>query len=352
MVKVIADIRSNQSLESESAVALGTFDGVHLGHRRLVALTVETAKEKGLVPAAFTFANHPLGVIGQGGGPPMITTSRQKVSLLCGLGIEIVVDQVFDREFAALSPEAFARDILAGKMKARHVVVGYNYSFGARGAGTPDVLARLGERLGFSVSVVPPVRVGDEVVSSTEVRRAIREGDMERAARLLGRPHSLSGPVVAGRGQGRTLGYPTANVELVPGICLPKDGVYAVRVRVEGAHGGDPQAGAMMDGICNIGFNPTFNGKERTLEVHVFDLSESLYGRWVEVFFVARLRGEIKFDTPYLLARQIQLDVIRAREILKGFTTLLPYDTIAATAQPCSRSGDSSTLPLGTGDPR
>lgn len=352
MVRVIPDIRGIQGLDSESSVALGTFDGVHLGHRRLVALTVETAKEKGLVPAAFTFANHPLGVLGQGGGPPMITTGRQKVGLLCSLGIEVVVDQVFDREFAALSPEAFARDILAGKMRARHVVVGFNYSFGARRAGTPDVLAQLGRRLGFSVSVVPPVRVGDEVVSSSEIRRAIQEGDMEKAARLLGRLYSLSGPVVAGLGRGRTLGYPTANVQLAPGMCLPKDGVYAVKVKVGDAHGGDLRGGVVLDGVCNIGSNPTFGGKERTFEVHLFDLSESLYGRWLEVFFVARLRGEVKFDTPYLLARQIRLDAVRAREILKGFTTPLPCDTIAATAQPCSRSGDSSTPPLGMGDTR
>lgn len=350
MVKVIPDIRSIQGLESESSVALGTFDGVHLGHRRLVALTVEMAKENGLVPVAFTFANHPLAVIGQGGGPPMITTGREKVDLLFGLGVEVVVDQVFDREFASLSPEAFARDILAGKMRARRVVVGFNYSFGARGAGTPDILARLGERLGFSVTVVPPVRVGAEVVSSSEIRRAIQDGDVEKAARLLGRPYSLSGPVVAGRGQGRTLGYPTANVQLASGICLPKDGVYAVKVRVGDAPGAGPQGGPILDGICNIGSNPTFSGKERTLEVHIFGLSESLYGRWLEVFFAVRLRGEIKFDTPYLLARQIHLDSMKAQEILKGFTTLLPYDTIAATAQPCSRSGDSSTPPLGKGD--
>ena len=214
--------------------------------------------------------------------------------------------QRFTLDFAKLNPEAFVRDFLLAHLDIAHVVVGYNVSFGRQRSGTAETLRAFGSRFGFGVDVVGPVvTAGDgEQVSSTRLRELLAAGDVRGATRLLGRPHALRGRVVVGDRRGRTLGFPTANLHLRPGLLLPADGVYAVTAEV----GGRPHPG-----VLNIGVRPTFGGRRRTIEVHLLDFAGDLYGHWLVVELVERLRGEVSFSGPDALRAAIAADVARAR---------------------------------------
>ena len=225
--------------------------------------------------------------------------------------MDVAVLQRFTRGFAALEPEAFVRDFLCRHLELRHVVVGYNVNFGRNRAGSGETLRMLGASLGFGVDVIGPVSVPNEgateQVSSTRLRALLREGDMPGARRLLGRPHALRGRVVMGDQRGRTLGFPTANLHVRPGMLLPPDGVYAVVAEVDG--GSHP-------GVLNLGVRPTFAGRRRTIEVHLLDFAGDLYRRWLVVELILRLRGEKAFSGPDALRSAIAADVARARDVL------------------------------------
>ena len=288
-------------------LTLGNFDGVHLGHRAIVQRAVSEARAAGGQVVVLTFHPHPVAVLAPERSPPLLQSLRDRLALLRDLGADVTVVQRFTPRFAALEPEAFVREFLGAHLELLHIVVGYNVSFGRGRAGTVETLRALGPRLGFAVDAVGPVTVGEEQVSSTALRRMVAAGDVRSAQAFLGRRFTLRGRVVRGEQRGRTLGFPTANLHQPRGLLLPADGVYAVRARLDGrAH----------PAVLNIGMRPTFGTLQRTVEAHLLDFDQSLYGRWLVLELVDRLRGEQRFAGPEALRQAIAADVTRAREVL------------------------------------
>ena len=288
-------------------LTLGNFDGVHLGHRVIVQRAVSEARAVGGQVVVLTFHPHPVAVLAPERSPPLLQSLRDRLALLRDLGADVTVVQRFTPRFAALEPEAFVRDFLGTHLELLHVVVGYNVSFGRGRAGSVETLHALGPQLGFAVDAVGPVTVGEEQVSSTALRRMIAAGDVRSAQALLGRRFTLRGRVVRGEQRGRTLGFPTANLHQPRGLLLPADGVYAVCVRLDGR---------TYPAVLNIGVRPTFGTLRRTVEAHLLDFDEPLYGRWLVLELVDRLRGEQRFAGPEALRQAIAADVTRAREVL------------------------------------
>jgi riboflavin kinase/FMN adenylyltransferase len=290
------------------AVAIGNFDGVHRGHQELVRETVSRALAEGGTAVALTFDPHPARVLAPERVPPALTTPAQKAELLEALGVEVLAILPFTAGVAALAPEEFARQVLAGVLRARHVVVGESFRFGHRQAGDAAFLTRLGESLGFTVGAIAPVLDDGRPVSSSRVRETLAAGDVSHAAVLLGRSHFVDATVVEGDRRGRTIGVPTANLE-PDGALLPARGVYAGTCRLPGG------AGTRL-AVVNVGRRPTFGGRTVTVEAHLPDFAGDLYGRRVRVSFVARLRDEQRFDGAGALVAQIRRDVERARALV------------------------------------
>ena len=280
-----------------AVVALGMFDGVHLGHRALITRLLEEAKRLRAVPVVFTFSNHPLEVLG--GNVRMISGIRERNMMLRSLGTEEVESVPFTREMAHLSTEQFI-DLLNEKWNVRGLVVGYNYTCGDRGTGTPETLREIGSVRGFSVSVVDPVLFEGEPVSSTRIREAVERGDVTLAEALLKRRYTLTGSVVQNKRIGRRIGFPTANIEADLRRVIPADGVYATFAFV---------GGVVYRAVTNIGTNPTVHGSRLTIETHLIDFNADIYGQLLTVAFRKRLRGEEMFDSLDALKEQIRLDV-------------------------------------------
>jgi len=256
-----------------------------------------------------TFEPHPMRVLKSQKTPPLITLYHQKISLIEAMGLDVVICLDFTREFAAIEPEAFVKDILVGRIGVREIVIGYDYTFGRKARGNRDLLIEMGRSFGFVVHTLgPQPSVNGEIISSTLVREVVASGQVEKAPALLGRPYRVGGRVIHGHHRGRLLGFPTANLRLVDEL-VPKVGVYAVRAHIDG------QA---YDGVANIGFNPTFNDGKLSVEVHCFDFDRDIYDRDIKVDFIARIRDERKFSGPDELVAQIRSDSEQAREILKA----------------------------------
>lgn len=288
-----------------SVIAIGNFDGVHKGHQAVLRQARGLADAGGLRAVVLTFNPHPSEVLGRG-TPPRLVTLERRIELLRANGADDVIVQRFTKELAAWTPERFAKDLLSAQLSAKVVVVGKNFRFGSKRAGDFDTLVAFGQTLGFS-AVASEVAGDDQgPFSSTRVRAAITNGDVAQAARILGRPHMLSGVVAQGDRVGRTIGFPTANLESI-GEMLPAYGVYAVRVRVQN----EAYLGAM-----NVGIRPTVNGTSLRVETHLLDFDADLYGARIECDLVERLRGEMKFDGLPALKAQITSDVAQARKIL------------------------------------
>lgn len=292
-----------------AAVTVGNFDGVHRGHQTLVAQAVAHARESGGEAVVLTFEPHPARVLSPERAPAALSTLDQKEELLDGLGVDRLAVLPFDREVAALPPEDFARDVLAGVLGARHVVVGASFRFGRRREGDARRLAELGRGLGFSVSALPAVLERGGPVSSSRVREELARGDVRAARDLLGRPYFVDASVVRGDGRGRTLGVPTANLEPENEV-LPARGVYAGRCRTPG--------GGFHVAVVNLGERPTFGGGRLTVEAHLLDFDGDLYGSRVRLEFHARLRDEERFAGTEALVARIREDVERARTLLPG----------------------------------
>jgi riboflavin kinase/FMN adenylyltransferase len=288
-----------------SVVSLGVFDGVHRGHRLIVARAVAAARERGLPSVIVSFDPHPAAVLRPADAPLMLTTLERRITLLRSIGADDVVVLPFTRELSQQSPEGFAQAVLRDALHAEHVVVGANWRFGHKAAG--DVALLRG--LGFDVDGVELLRDA-EVVSSSAIRTMLSAGDIMAAAAALDRPHLVEGPVVRGDARGRELGYPTANVAVDEGIVVPADGVYAgwlVRDRDEGSR---------LPAAVSVGTNPTFDGVGRRVEAFVLDADLDLYDEPVVVEFVARLRGMVRFDSVADLVAQMALDVEATRVAL------------------------------------
>jgi len=289
------------------AVTIGNFDGVHLGHRAILGRLQQRADELALETAVLTFEPNPREYLDPANAPARLMRLRDKAAALAALGIDQLVLLRFDERLRALTAEEFIEQVLVEALAARHVVIGAGFRFGRGRTGTVELLAEHGRRAGFSVDAVAPVGQAGERVSSTRVRAALAAGDLVTVRRLLGRDFSMSGRVIGGRQLGRTLGYATANMRLHRRV-TPLSGVFAVRVR---GLGGEP-----WPGVASLGTRPTLGGGELLLETHLFDFSGDLYGRYLEVDFVAQLREELKFpDLDTLLARMHE-DAREARRLL------------------------------------
>jgi riboflavin kinase/FMN adenylyltransferase len=290
------------------AVALGTFDGVHLGHQKIISRAVELARLTAGASVVFTFLNHPLAAVAPERCPLQIDSPDFKAKLIENLGVDVLMTIPFTKQFARLSPTEFLT-VLTDNLNPKHVVIGPNYSFGYKGAGTPEFFIEEGTRRGFAVEILDALEVDGTIVSSTLIRHMLGSGNVAGAARLLGRPARISGTVVTGDQRGRTLGYPTANLPLEPGMAAPGNGVYAVSVDIGAAKYG---------GIANIGTNPTFKRIKRHLEVYLFNFSGILYGKKIAVDFIERLRSEKAFSGSAELKAQIQQDICQAKKYLTG----------------------------------
>jgi len=290
-----------------AAVAVGNFDGVHRGHQALVRAAVASARAAGGAAVVLTFDPHPAAVLRGQEAPAPLTTLAQKEELAAALGIDRLVALEFDAAVAALAPDAFARDVLAGALGAHHVVVGESFRFGRDRSGDARGLEVLGSWLSFSVEVVPQVLHAGRPVSSSRVREALAAGDVREAEALLGRPYALDAQVVRGDGRGRGLGFPTANLASEPQL-LPERGVYAGRCRLA--------SGEAWPAVVNVGERPTFGGTGVVVEAHLIGFAGDLYGARVRLDFHERLRAEMRFETPAALVARIHEDVREARTLL------------------------------------
>jgi riboflavin kinase/FMN adenylyltransferase len=291
-------------------VCIGAFDGLHLGHRALVRHAVARARELGLPSVALGFEPLPREFFATDAPPPRLTLPRQKIEGLGALGVDLIGLLRFNTRLAAMDAADFVRQVVVGRLRAREVWVGPGFRFGHGRAGDLSLLRELGRRYGFTADEITPVTVDGERVSSTRIRQALAGGDFATATRLLGRPYSIGGRVVRGNQLGRTLGFPTANLRL-GGKAPALSGIFATRV-----HGVAPEA---MPAVSSLGTRPTVAGTTPLLEAHLFDFDGDLYGRHVDVEFVARLRDEDTFaDLPALVA-QMHRDAAQARALLDAF---------------------------------
>jgi len=305
-MRIVRGLPSAPPERRPSAVALGVFDGVHLGHRAILGAAVAHARATGSPALACTFEPHPLEVLQPDRAPQPITTLEERLDLIAACGVDGAVVLEFTRELAAVEPEAFVKDVLVDRLAARQVVVGFNHRFGRGARGDADLLHDLGRRLGFSVDVVEPLTVDGAPVSSTAIRAALGRGELDAAARMLGRPYTLAGTVVAGAGRARTPRFPTANVAPDrPALVAP--GVYACTALV---------AGQSRRAVVNVGVRPTFGEEALAVEAYLLDFSGDLYGQTIRLTFVARVREERRFPSVDALRVQIAEDVETARRRL------------------------------------
>ena len=293
--------------EKDTLLTIGVFDGVHLGHKYLLSQLTKQAKEQDLLSGVVTFNRHPHEVLAPQTKLPFLTDLAQRINLLKNEGVEAIFTLSFTRELAQLSARQFT-SLLKKYLRMRGMVIGPDFALGQTREGNVDILRTLGQDMGFSITVIPPVMIDGEVVSSTAIRNALANGDMKRVLNLVGRPFSLNGRVTKGAGRGVRLGFPTANLDIDPGQALPADGVYATWTDIDG------QA---YQSMTSIGRQPTFGGSQRVVEVYILDYHSNLYGRELKIDIMERLRGEKQFDTPEELKKQITKDINQGRAILR-----------------------------------
>jgi riboflavin kinase/FMN adenylyltransferase len=293
------------SLDTPLHLALGVFDGVHIGHQAVIARAVEAAAREGGIAGLLTFDPHPIRVIAPGKAPTaLLGTLDHKARVVADLGLELFIPLRFDLEFAKMEASEFLEKLLAAPV--RTIAVGEDWRFGRHRSGDVAFLELEAAARGFKLEAVPPLMHDGDRISSTRIRQAIRDGNLDDAEIMLGRPYAVTGTVVAGNQLGRTIDFPTANLE-TGDVQLPPDGVWAVRALL-------PE-GRKVEGVANLGLRPTLDGTHRSLEVHLFDFSGDLYDQTLEIRFVDHLRPEIKFPSLDSLRTQIQQDAARAKEI-------------------------------------
>jgi len=295
------------SPQKDILLTIGVFDGVHLGHKHLISRLKELARQQGVLSGVITFSQHPQEVLSPQTRLPSLTSLEQRIALLQDEGVDIVIPLPFTPQIADLSPEQFL-ELLKEFLKMKGLVVGPDFALGKDRQGDIDALRQLGQEMGFSVTVVPPMTIDGEIVSSTAVRQALAKGDMKQAQKLLGRPFSLQGRVVAGDRRGTDLGFPTANLEVEPGQALPAGGVYACRAYIDGRS---------YPAMTNIGSRPTFGGGPKLVETYLIDYKGNLYGRELAIDVIGHLRDEKKFDTAEQLKEQIAKDIKQGKSLLK-----------------------------------
>ena len=302
-MSVIYGLENVRSDSAERAVAIGVFDGVHWGHRAVFARLAAEAKEFGLQSLVVTFEDHPSQLLAPSRAPRYISTLDQRIELIETTGVDSVVVADFSPALARMPREEFLKDLLKGQLRTKRIVVGANFQFGRNREGDIRYLAEAAPVLGIGVVVVPAVIVDNGPVSSTRIRALLLRGDVEEASKLLGRRFTLRGSVVTGRQIGRTIGFPTANIQGGPHQLIPARGVYGVETTIDNT---------LYTGVCSIGVRPTFGGEGVTVEVHLLNFQGNIYGRRLDVVFCRRLRDEMKFSSPERLVEQIKEDLRHA----------------------------------------
>ncbi|MBR5947321.1 MAG: bifunctional riboflavin kinase/FAD synthetase [Clostridia bacterium] len=287
---------------TKTVLALGMFDGMHIGHKKLIDTAVLLAAKYGHEPAVFTFANHPQKLFGA--KVARLCSNEERLAIMQKLGAKRIEQVEFTRELSSLSPEKFM-DMLIEKMQPHTLVAGFNYTFGKNKSGNTDLLTKLAIKNGIGAAVIPPVNFANKPVSSTRIRELIEKGDVQNAQLMLGRTYALSGTVMQNKRIGSTIGFPTANILPDETRAIPQDGVYISMARL---------AGDMLPSVTNIGTNPTVGGRSRMIETHIFDFNRDIYGEAIEVFFVKRLRGVKAFSSLDELKAQIASDCKTAKE--------------------------------------
>ncbi|MBO4235327.1 MAG: bifunctional riboflavin kinase/FAD synthetase [Firmicutes bacterium] len=288
----------------ESAVALGSFDGVHLGHQELIRRTSELAESLEIATAVFTFSNHPRDLIPGNVKTKNILYSEDKEKIMEELGVDYLIDIPFTEEIMHMSPENYVRELLIDKLNAKAICCGFNHRFGHRAEGTPELLKEIGEELGFTAYVMEPFYVDDTLVSSTLIRTLIAEGEVESCYEYLGRYYAISGDVVVGNRLGKSLGFPTSNLVMDDSMVAPPNGVYITYCTYNGVR---------YPSITNVGVKPTVGTFEKNIETHIFDFDGNIYGKRILVEFIRKMRDEVKFDSMEKLKKQIRKDCDAAK---------------------------------------
>lgn len=292
-------------------LTIGNFDGQHLGHRALVEAVVNCAQQVNGFPMVLSFAPHPVEVLRPGSVHKFLSDDEEKIAFFDRLGVGELVILPFTKELASLTPDQFVGQVLRDGLGIRKLFVGENFVFGKGRSGAVKDLIELGAKAGFSVEPIAPVIVGQEVVSSTRIRKCLTAGDVAQGAQCLGRPYMLEGTVIPGEKRGKQFGWPTANLRLPGHRVLPADGVYATLTVIKGE---------CLDSIAYIGTRPTFSKGERLLEVHMFDKTVQLYGEDISVHFIEGVRGDMTFANVRDLVSQMDHDGLRARDILRNYS--------------------------------
>ncbi len=306
-IKIIKGLEGIKKTWPNLVLTIGNFDGVHIGHQRIMERVIEAAGAIGGSSMAMSFDPHPVKVLSPEKAPNLMTPPKEKARIMGYLGIERLLLINFNREFAGIEPDEFIKRVLVEKLHPAWIVVGHNYAFGRAKKGTTDLLRKRGKKYGFKLTVVRNVRMKGQVVSSSRIRGLLEKGRVHDAALLLGRAYMIEGTVEKGAGRGsRLLGYPTANI-MSPHELIPKEGVYAVKTKL---------LGQWYDGVMNIGTNPTFNGGRLSPEVYIMDFKGDILGADLAVYFIRRIRDEKKFSSAEALKAAIKADVVEAKRIL------------------------------------
>lgn len=304
-MKIIDNILLTEEKFENIYVAIGAFDGIHMGHRELISKAVEEAKKAGGKSAVFTFLNHPLEVTNSIKAPKLISSLEEKVHIIKSLGVDYLILQPFTKEFSSMSPEQFIKTVLKETLNTKEIYVGFNFSFGKGGKGTVHNLKCFAKKLDMNVNVIEPIKLQEQVISSTFIREMLATGNLDIANRCLGQPFLIIGEVVHGRKLGRVMGFPTANLKILNKI-YPPFGLYGGRVVVEGEE-------RSWSAVINIGKNPTLKPDERSIEVHILDFDRDIYGKRIYVSLMEFLREEKKFNSMDELKETIKNDVLNWR---------------------------------------
>ncbi|MDD2471825.1 MAG: bifunctional riboflavin kinase/FAD synthetase [Dehalococcoidales bacterium] len=301
---------SNLAPAGDTLLTIGVFDGVHRGHQKLLSELVGKAGERSLSSGVITFTNHPLSQLSDHTAPPMLTSPEDKIALIKRLNADFVISLDFSPELSQTSARDFCL-LLQHHLRMKGLILGFDFAMGRNREGSLGKMQALGEELGFATAVIPPVTIEGNVVSSTAIRHLIAEGKVNQAAGMLGRCYSLKGAVAAGKGIGKNLGFPTANIPINPVFATPPNGIYATFAIVDGKK---------LASATNIGTGPTFGGGERLVEVHILDFDRSLYGKYMEVEFIERIRDEVAFPDKDSLKAQIAEDIVNVRSVIERIT--------------------------------
>lgn len=301
-----------------SWLTIGSFDGVHLGHQAIVRQLTAGAHAEGLPAVVLTFFPHPAVVLGKRNDPFYLSSPEEKAALLGELGVDVVVTHPFNLNVSLLSPNEFMSNVTA-HLHPSHLMVGYDFALGRGRTGDVVALSKIGEELGYYLEVIQPVTSGSEVISSSQIRQALRDGNVEEAARLLGRPYAIRGEIIHGDGRGKSIGIPTANLQVWAERAIPKAGVYVCQATFElSGEEKRAQTGVAYGAVANVGVRPTFEKQAVAprVEAHLLDFDRDLYGQQIRLTFLARLRDEQRFPDVQTLVKQIHADIERGKEFL------------------------------------